>query len=208
MFSVVEPVSDTKKCTWEVSRSVNLLPIQNMRNGHNIQQGHGTGSTAVALDKSTSVPETERVLNEAITPIYGPTIVPPLPWTSPSVGGYHSSERSDVFRVSLMRFKSKEQMKDIAAAGREVVMEGRSERPRLAQVYQALNCLGQQRWRINSEVLRVRFVSCQLLKSRRPSFHTAALLNAELPGSNFVGEEVQEVSRSFGSSTTKRIETV
>jgi hypothetical protein len=93
-------------------------------------------------------------IRHSTRPIYGPTVIPPLPWTASDIGGYHQSSLCKGFRVSIMRTKDSEQW--------EALRQMESSRMAWAQedastpVLSALNCLGSQRWCINSDVLRVR----------------------------------------------------
>ena len=110
---------------------------------------------------------------QAMAPLYGPCVAPPLPWVSPQRGCYAlSHSHHHRFRVDLMRTKTPAQGRALAqahragthAAGdaadmmRGWTQEGapRSTQQGLSQLYHSLNVLSSQAWSINSRVLEVR----------------------------------------------------
>lgn len=54
-------------------------------------------------------PVTLETIRRSARPIYGPTVIPPLPWSSPGRGGYHETASNTGFNVTLMRTKDASQ---------------------------------------------------------------------------------------------------
>lgn len=115
---------------------------------------------------------------QAMTPLYGPCVVPPQPWVAPRRGCYVLSHQQR-FQVELMRTKTAAQVRALQAAHRAGTLSrhggaadmmrgwtqeggsgGESAEPGLSRMYHALNVLSSQAWSINAGVLEVR---------RRPS---------------------------------------
>lgn len=112
---------------------------------------------------------------EAIKPIYGPCVTPPLPWVAPNRGCYRLCHEDHSFAVDVMRTKNPLQHKllmqkhgtgvadrqgaaqESAGSHSEGLVEGGKKQPvGLWPVFEALNVLGSQGWSINSHVLWVR----------------------------------------------------
>lgn len=74
--------------------------------------------------------------NEVLTPAYAPCVVPPKPWTTPFVGGYHVKEIAET--MSLVRGKRKH-------------VEGLTYK-QMPVVYDAINALQNVGWKISPVV--------------------------------------------------------
>jgi DNA-directed RNA polymerase N-terminal len=127
-------------------------------------------------------------LRNSAEPMFGPMVTPPLPWRAPDCGAYHASARS-TFRVGLMRSKGSEQRSALAVthasapplddvlqavacaapehsavtavAEADLQAQGGAQPRGLALIYEALDALGAQSWRIHSGVLQVRHCTRQ-----------------------------------------------
>ncbi|KAK9808067.1 hypothetical protein WJX73_001423 [Symbiochloris irregularis] len=77
-----------------------------------------------------------------------PMVIPPVPWTRPYGGGYL------LWNSGVIRAHTKQQRTHLDDLHRRHDQPG-ADQPQIMQLYEALNALGEQGWRINKPVLAV-----------------------------------------------------
>lgn len=80
---------------------------------------------------------------ELARPLYRPMIVPPIPWSGPTGGGYLTGGESDLPHSDLVKHYS------------DSARTSALRQADLGTVYEAVNALQETRWRINSRVYQV-----------------------------------------------------
>lgn len=100
---------------------------------------HGTSKAAAWIAANQEV-------CQYFSPDYLPCLIPPMPWTSPTIGGYHT--RALQKRKPLVKMQQRNYLKNMAVRGVEA----------MKPFYEAVNTLQETPWEINT------FVYNQMLK--------------------------------------------